>query len=535
MSLDSQANGSGDPFNAVNRGVYIADNLPFLRGLNDECIDLVNIDPPFAKNDTFIKSDDELKPPLTDAERLNEQRLLESWNIYDAKSADAKGIAHPDIVKAGFRDIWSWANDIHEEWLNSIEDGYAGVAKLIDTTRYVHSDSVAAYLCYMAIRLIELHRVLKPEGSLYLHCDHTANGYLRQLLDSIFGIGNFRNEIVWAYPASPSAARRDFPRKHDTIYRYTKSSEAWTFNADAVRVEYAESSKKRVRYAANASTVMGGTEIKLRAGGKIPPSVWSDIQQAYRYRHEITGYGTQKPVKLAERIIQASSNEGDVVLDCFAGCAYTALAAERLNRRWIACDINPRAWTIFKRQFNKPQLVRLKCHDATTGQQVMSSEPVVTVHGPDQLPERVTPVSDIQPEAFELPKIKFKVPASVIPEPDMLRELLEISGYQAWCCGFANRKPNGEIIRTTRNFHLDHIDPKSKEGTSNDIVNRAPLCPYHNIKKGNERIGLAEYRVKIADAKELMVDKFGDLQDLNEARHKANVIFAREFARTQGL
>ena len=94
---------------------------------------------------------------------------------------------------------------------------------------------------------------------------------------------------------------------------------------------------------------MEGTEIKLRAGGKIPPSVWTDIQQTYRYRHEITGYGTQKPVKLAERIIQASSNEGDVVLDCFAGCAYTALAAERLNRRWIACDINPRAWTVFKR------------------------------------------------------------------------------------------------------------------------------------------------------------------------------------------
>ena len=164
MTSDSRANGSVDQFNAVNRGVYIADNLPFLRGLNDECIDLVNIDPPFAKNDTFIKSDDELKPPLTEAERLNERRLLESWKVYDAKTADAKGIAHPDVVKAGFRDIWSWANDIHEEWLNSIEDGYAGIAKLIDTTRHVHSDSVAAYLCYMAIRLIELHRVLKPEG-----------------------------------------------------------------------------------------------------------------------------------------------------------------------------------------------------------------------------------------------------------------------------------------------------------------------------------------------------------------------------------
>lgn len=513
------------PLNAVNRGVYIADNLDFLRGLNDECVHLINIDPPFAKNDTFVKGDEELKPRLGEDEKSAERALLEHWQIRDSRSADRKGVAFPDDVKAGFKDIWSWENDIHEEWVNSLERDYEGIARLIDSTRINHGDSVAAYLSYMAVRMIEIHRVLHPTGTLYYHCDHTANGYIRPLLDAVFGNNNLRNEIVWSYPASPSAATRNFPSKHDTIFRYTKSDSEWTFNADDVRVDYAESSKNRAKYAARASTVMEGTEIKLRPEGKLPSSVWDDIQQTYRYRNEITGYSTQKPIKLAERIIRASSNVGEVVLDCFAGCAYTAIAAERNDRRWVACDINPRAWTIFKRQFAKPQLAPMRCHDATMGQQVMDSEPIVTVFGPDELPVRTTPERQASPPKFILPERKFKLRASRIPEREMMRMLLEFSGYMAWCCGFANRRPNGEIIRTTRNFHLDHIDPRSREGTSNEITNRAPLCPHHNITKGSRRIGLAELRVEIADAQELAVDRFGDLVNLDEARSHAEDLF----------
>ncbi len=240
--------------------------------------------------------------------------------------------------------------------------------------------------------------------------------------------------------------------------------------------------------------------------------VWSDIMpfQQNSTSIERTGYPTQKPVALAERIIKASSNEGDIVLDCFAGCAYVAMAAERLERQWVACDINLRAWTTFKRQFSKPTLAVLACNDETTGQQVLDGNPVVTVHGPEQLPERITPEREATPKPFALPERQFKVPASIMPEREMLEFLLGLSGYTAWCCGFANRRADGQVVQTTRNFHLDHVDPKSKEG-SNQLMNRAPLCPHHNIRKSNRPVALREYRMEISEAGEMLADKLVDL------------------------
>jgi hypothetical protein len=226
---------------------------------------------------------------------------------------------------------------------------------------------------------------------------------------------------------------------------------------------------------------------------------------------ERTGYPTQKPVALAERIIQASSNPGDVVLDCFAGCAYAAMAAERLERQWAACDINLRAWTTFKRQFSKPSLAVLDCNDETTGQQVLGNNPMVTIHGPHELPVRTSPDRETTPKTFFiLPERRFKVPASIIPEREMLEFLLDLSGYAAWCCGFANRRPDGTVVRTTNNFHLDHIDPKSKDG-SHQITNRAPLCPHHNIRKNNRPVALREYRMEISQAGEMLDDVLVDL------------------------
>ncbi|MDE2893763.1 MAG: DNA methyltransferase [Chloroflexota bacterium] len=201
---------------------------------------------------------------------------------------------------------------------------------------------MGSYLAWMSPRLIEMRRVLTQRGTLYLHCDPTTSHYLKTLADAIFGSSCYRNELVWAYPASPSASKRNFPSKHDVILRYSVSGD-WVFNADAVRVPYAESSLERVRYAANASTVMAGRSIELQEGGKLPPSVWSDIQQTYRYRAENTRYPTQKPTLLYERMIAASSNAGDVVLDPFAGCATTCVAAQRLGRRWIGIDVESEA------------------------------------------------------------------------------------------------------------------------------------------------------------------------------------------------
>jgi len=223
-----------NPLNAINRGVYICDNLPFLQALNDECIDLVCIDPPFAKNETFgrrnEKSPDPLKPPLTEQEAETELALLRRWGIRSEEGANAAGIDWP---ATRYKDFWSWA-DVHEQWLKDIEEDHPAVHKLIDATQEIHGDSTAAYLCYMAIRLFEIRRVLKDTGSLYLHCDHTAGAYLRQLLDGIFGKAHFRNEIVWAYTGPGSPNIRQFNRKHDTVFWYSKGP-TWIFNKDSVR------------------------------------------------------------------------------------------------------------------------------------------------------------------------------------------------------------------------------------------------------------------------------------------------------------
>ena len=546
-------------FNAINRGVYIADNLYFLRAVNTESVDLVCIDPPFAKNETFgrkkANDKDPLKPPLTAAERDNELRLLASWGINTPADADAARINWPETA---YKDFWSWENDIHEDWLVDLRRTHEPIADLINVTRYTHSEGTAAYLCYMAIRLLEIHRVLKPTGSLYLHCDHTANGYLRQLLDAVFGKENFRNAIVWHYNKWTNAAAY-FQRNHDTVLFYAKSA-ATQYNKQFVMTAHKE---RIIARGWDRNVVQGGVRQLLvydrekaakemskdkydrvvfrdnNDDGTAMSDVWVDINYLSSGSKERTGYPTQKPIALAERIIAASSNPNDVVLDCFAGCAYVAVAAERLERRWVACDLQPRSWTVFKRQFNKPQLALLTCHDLTTGQQVLSDNPIVTIHGPKQLPGREYwpgegPDADVPPvKDLRLPEPKFKVPASIIPEPEMLRDLLKLSGYTAWCCGFANRRPGDKIVETTRNFHLDHIAPKSKEntGTSNDIQNRAPMCPYHNIRKNNRRVGLAEYRQEIADAGELMVDTVNDLINLDYALVEANRLFGIAWAK----
>ena len=200
-----------------------------------------------------------------------------------------------------------------------------------------------------------------------------------------------------------------------------------------------------------------------------------------------------------------------MVLNCFADCAYVPVAAERNGRQWIACDISPRALTVLRRQF-------AKFNYAVDGTQptetpLLNPEANIITRGPGELPERTDEDPVERQDIKEPPERKFKVPTSGIPEREMLEHLLELSEYKAWCCGFANRRPNGQVVKTTRNFHLDHLDPKSKQG-SNQIMNRAPLCPHHNIRKNNRRVHLEDYRAEIADACEMLVDTTGELIDL---------------------
>ena len=145
--------------------------------------------------------------------------------------------ATPDSLAAGarFQDRWSWRDDIHDEWLLEIQRDHREVWSVINTTKQVYGDDMAAFLCFMAVRLLEMHRVLREDGSLYLHIDHTAHAYVKALLDAIFGHRNFRNEIVWGYEDVGGRATPYFKRKHDTILSYQKTDAA-PFNIQRKRL-----------------------------------------------------------------------------------------------------------------------------------------------------------------------------------------------------------------------------------------------------------------------------------------------------------
>ena len=198
-----------------------------------------------------------------------------------------------------------------------------------------------SYLIMMAVRLLEMKRILRSTGSIYLHCDPTASHYLKSLMDSIFGSSNFRNEIVWAYRGG-GVPKSDFARKHDIMFRYGKTK-AVTFNVDAVRVPYSQDSADRLQYTARAFRSSGTYDnYRPNPKGKHPEDWWV-MQPIMPSSRERLGYPTQKPLALLDRVIKASSNPGDVVLDPFCGCATTCIAAERLDRQWIGIDLSPLA------------------------------------------------------------------------------------------------------------------------------------------------------------------------------------------------
>jgi len=197
------------------------------------------------------------------------------------------------------------------------------------------------YIAWMEPRLRECHRVLKEKGTMYLHCDSHANAHLRILMDKIFDEKNFRNEIIWYYRGG-GVPKKGFGSRHDTIFFYSKGSD-YIFNVDDVRQEYSEDSKERLKYVARA---FRGKRVydKYRPNpkGKHPDDVWQ-IQPTMPSSKERFGYPTQKPERLLEPIIKASSNPMDIVLDPFCGCGTTIAVAHKLGRRWIGIDVSPTA------------------------------------------------------------------------------------------------------------------------------------------------------------------------------------------------
>ena len=301
--------------NVKPRIIFCRDNLEILRGINDKCIDLIYLDPPFNKKKVF-------SAPL---------------------GSSAEGAEFSDI----FRE-----EDIKDEWVKSIEFENPALHSYLMGVKTFSNIYNYCYLVYMAIRLIECQRILKSSGSIYLHCDPTMSHYLKIVMDCIFSENNFRNEIIWCY-TGPSSSKRWFPRKHDVIFWFSAGN-AWTFHEDKMRIPY-------VKLETGRTSGIFKKAATLDSRGKLPEDWWSHFSPVGRLQSERTGYPTQKPLALLERIISASSNKGDVVLDPFCGCATTCVAAERLDRQWIGVDVSIKAFEIVKKRLGKevpPNLFR---------------------------------------------------------------------------------------------------------------------------------------------------------------------------------
>lgn len=351
--------------------LYFGDNLQVLReSINSESVDLVYLDPPFNSN--------------------------ADYNVIfgGRKSGDAP----PQAQITAFEDTWHWSDE-SARTLQALYDVNGDLAELLDllVRRLGHND-LSAYLVMMAIRLVELHRVLKPTGSLYLHCDPTASHYLKVILDDIFGIVNHRNEITWKRQSAHSDAKKKFCNVSDVILYYVKSNKAkfiaqyeehdpsyiqkfyrhndndgrglyrlgdmaspnprpnmmydwlgfpypikgWRYQTETMQKLHDEGRIYYPRLSDGSFDINKRPALKRYLNeqeGSITTNVWDDINPIGTNAKERLGYPTQKPLELLERILRASSNEGDIVLDPFCGCGTALHAAQKLNRNWIGIDI----------------------------------------------------------------------------------------------------------------------------------------------------------------------------------------------------
>ncbi len=352
--------------------LYYGDNLHVLREhIADESVDLIYLDPPFNSN--------------------------ANYNIL-FKSPEG---ANSDAQIEAFEDTWHWNDTAEAAFDDVMKSGNTKAFDLLNAMRsFLGENDMMAYLSMMAIRLIELHRVLKPTGSLYLHCDPTASHYLKLLLDGVFGATNFVNEIVWRRTSPKGLAFTRFPSTHDVIFFYRKSEgAAWnplygSYDENYVSSHYGSiepetgrrfqldnllnpnNNRPNLTYEfLGVTKVWRWTKERMQeaydqglvvqsAPGKVPrfkryldeqkgmpiTSIWSDIPPLNSQAQERLGYPTQKPLALLERIISASSNEGDVVLDPFCGCGTAVHAAEKLGRRWIGIDVTPLAISLIEKR-----------------------------------------------------------------------------------------------------------------------------------------------------------------------------------------
>ena len=507
---------------SYNRTLFLEDNLPVLRGLDSKSIDLIATDPPFNK-----------------------------------------GVgAFEGTTKAGvnieFKDVWHW-DDVQDEWLDEIKDEHSRLFNMVHYANESAGNDMGAFICWLGVRVLEMQRVLKPTGSIYLHCDPTASHYIKAMMDAIFGRKNFRNEIVWKRH-SGRAGGKQFGRVHDIILFYSNGSD-YTWNMQ--RLPHDEGYIKRAyrhqdargRFRVGDLTAPGvsdgesgrpwrgvdpsargrhwftptkggmndfiiendlirgwpdeyhGVHARLdtldeaglifwpakqdgmpglkrylkSAKGPEAEDVITDIKRLEANSKERTGYPTQKPLALYKRMVASSSNPGDMVLDPFAGCATTCVAAEQLGRQWIGIDIREESGDV----------IRERLENEVNGSMAWDA----VVRTPTEAPERTDDGEPAAPDlVLEAPKQEEKEKRISVREA---REQLAVrDGMRCRGCGWA--PPRLEYL------HVDHRKPK-KEGGPGSMQNFVLLCePCNRLK--SYKMSLAELRERRREQGEGYID-----------------------------
>ena len=396
---------------ALNRTLFLVDNLPVLRGLDSESVDLIATDPPFNKG------------------------------VGAFRGTTKAG------VKVSYKDVWNWDDDVHDDWIEQIRGEHP---KLFNVIRYANEaagDDMGAFLCFMAVRVLEMERVLKDTGSIYLHCDPTASHYIKAMMDAIFRRENLRNEIVWYYK-NASRGKKQRAKAHDIVLLYAKDGEG-IFNRENVLIPYES----------------GMTAWRYKKAGKEPPKgktpddvvVMPSLNTMDRER---TGYPTQKPLALYKNFIEASSNPGDIVLDPFAGCATTCVAAEQLDRKWIGVDINEEAGDVIRERLHREVNASMAWDSIL---KVLDTAPERTDDGEYAAPELLLESPPPQQPKLSTAEVKAR--------------LLEMDDMVCTGCGWV--PPYADYLQ------VDHRKPKDKKGRE-VITNFTLLCGPCNLKKGKK-------------------------------------------------